>query len=131
MTLGGQPQVLTFALDELLGRGHRLVDVVAICVATRAPRVRAAHEVLAAEFAGDRYGGQPCRLRLVAVRSGADERDDIQDATAAEATWQVMHRVIGQLKAEGRRMLLVRAGCVRCSFSAARPTCCSSAMVSK
>lgn len=38
-TLGGQPQVITFALDALLNRGEQIVEVVVLHLAP--PRIRA------------------------------------------------------------------------------------------
>jgi hypothetical protein len=63
-TLGGQPQVVTFALDLLLARGIPIRDVLVVHLADPSPRLRRARERLAAEFVGDRYAGYPCRQQV-------------------------------------------------------------------
>lgn len=118
-TLGGQPQVLTFALDDLLGRGEAVDEVAAVHVAPETPAMQQSLAVLAGAFADGRYAGRPCRLRSVVLRSGAadlhsaalrDVVEDIVDEAAAEATWQTLHGLLGRLKAEGRRLHLVVTG---------------------
>lgn len=118
-TLGGQPQVLTFALDDLLARGEQVTQVVAVHAAAQTPAMQQSLARLAVAFAGGRYAGQPCGLRSVVILDGprafhsASLRDyvaDISDEAAAEATWQTLHRLLGQLKAEGRRLHLVVTG---------------------
>lgn len=109
-TLGGQPQVLTFALDELLARGEAVDQVAAVHLAPATPAMQQSLARLAAAFAGGCYAGRPCLLRQVLIHDGATPLADIADERAAEATWQTLHRLIGQLKAEGRRLHLVVTG---------------------
>ena len=109
-TLGGQPQVLTFALDDLLARGEGVDQVVAVHVASETPAMQQSLAVLAAAFDGGRYAGRPCPLRSVILRHDAAGLGEIVDEAAAEATWQMLHGLIGQLKAEGRRLHLVVTG---------------------
>lgn len=119
VTLGGQPQVLTFALDELLARGERIAEVAAVHAAPETPAMQQSLAALAGAFAGERYAGQPCRLRSVTLHDGAaglhsaslrDVVEEITDEAAAEATWQTLHGLLGRLKAEGRRLHLVVTG---------------------
>lgn len=109
-TLGGQPQVLTFALDDLLVRGDQVDQVVAVHVTPETPAMQQSLAVLAAAFAEGRYAGQPCRLRSAVIHNGPVVVPDIGDEAAAEATWQTLHRLLGQLKGEGRRLHLVVTG---------------------
>jgi CRISPR-associated protein Csx14 len=118
-TLGGQPQVLTFALDELLARGEAVDQVVAVHLAPATPAMQQSLARLAAAFAGGRYAGRPCPLRSLLIHDGPaaphsaslqEVVAEITDERAAEATWQTLHRLIGQLKAEGRRLHLVVTG---------------------
>lgn len=109
-TLGGQPQVLTFALDDLLARGEAVAQVVAVHAAAHTPAMQQSLARLAAAIDGGRYAGQPCTLRSIVIHDGPHALADIADETAAEATWQTMHRLLGQLKAEGRRLHLVVTG---------------------
>ena len=63
--LGGQPQVVTFALDLLLAQGVAVDEVVVIHLA--APRYRQAYRRLAEAFPGDRYGDRAIHLRGVPI----------------------------------------------------------------
>ncbi len=109
-TLGGQPQVLTFALDDLLGRGEAVDEVVMVHVAPETPAMQQSLAVLAGAFANGRYAGQSCRLRSVVLGNSLVSLEDIADEAAAEATWQTLHGLLGRLKAEGRRLHLVVTG---------------------
>jgi CRISPR-associated protein Csx14 len=109
-TLGGQPQVLTFALDDLLARGEAVDEAAAVHVAPHTPAMQQSLARLAEAFAGGRYAGRPCRLHSVVLGNSAADLEDIIDEAAAEATWQTLHRLLGQLKGEGRRLHLVVTG---------------------
>lgn len=109
-TLGGQPQVLTFALDELLARGERIDEVATVQVAAESDAMQTSLRRLTESFAGGRYAGQPCRLRSVVIGNDGGALTDLTDETGAEATWQTMHGLLGRLKAEGRRLHLVVTG---------------------
>ncbi|RME97590.1 MAG: histidine kinase, partial [Chloroflexi bacterium] len=61
-TLGGQPQIVTFALDWLLRHGSHIRDVYAIHLSPADPRISHALKCLSAEFAGNRYRERPCRF---------------------------------------------------------------------
>ncbi len=54
-TLGGQPQVVTFALDALLARGEEINDVYLLHPSLANPRTRQAWQRLQAEFTDDYY----------------------------------------------------------------------------
>lgn len=110
VTLGGQPQVLTFALDELLARGEWIDEVAAVHAAPETPAMQQSLAALAGAFAGERYAGQHCRLRSVTLHDGAAGLEEITDEAAAEATWQTLHGLLGQLKTAGRRLHLVVTG---------------------
>lgn len=109
-TLGGQPQVLTFALDDLLARGEAVDEVVMVHVAPETPAMQQSLAVLAGAFAAGRYAGRPCRLRSAVLGNSAASLEDIADEAAAEATWQTLHGLLGRLKDEGRRLHLVVTG---------------------
>ncbi len=109
-TLGGQPQVVTFALDALLARGERIREVVVLHLGPENPRFGQALARLAMEFAGDRYRGQRIRFRPVPVRDGRRRLPDIRDEVEAEAAFQAVHELIATLKAQGRRLHICIAG---------------------
>ncbi|MCB0201233.1 MAG: histidine kinase [Anaerolineae bacterium] len=109
-TLGGQPQVVTFALDDLLARDEQVDEVMVVHVAPETLTMQASLRCLAGQFAGGCYAGRPCQLRSVVIGSGAGALADITDEVAAEATWQTLHSLLGRLKSEGRRLHLVATG---------------------
>jgi CRISPR-associated protein Csx14 len=115
ITMGGQPQVVTFALDWLLGQGEAIREVVILHLLPRNEPTRRAIEQIVAEFSGDQYQGRPCRLRLVPIRRGQQKLTDIPTEAEAEATWQTVYEMLQTLKdkqsplhlcvAGGRRMM--------------------------
>jgi CRISPR-associated protein Csx14 len=110
-TMAGGPQIVTFALDELLERGEVIQEVIVIHLSPRDdPLVGQALVKLAAEFVDDCYGGQICRLRFFPVRRGAERLEDITDEGAAEAVWSTVHELIAGLKAQGERLHVCIAG---------------------
>ncbi len=116
ITMGGQAQVVTFALDWLLAQGEPVREVAVLHLSPDDARSDRALAQVAAEFSGDRYrppaGGQDyaCRLRLVPIRAGARKLADIRDETDAEAAWQTVYHLLASLKAQGRALHLCIAG---------------------
>lgn len=104
-TLGGQPQVVTFALDALLARGEIIRDVVLIHLDKSNARTRASLARLATEFAHDRYRGEVCRLRPEAA-----PLVDIHDGQEADRAWSAMYGLIAALKMQERPLHLCIAG---------------------
>jgi CRISPR-associated protein Csx14 len=111
-TMGGQAQVVTFALDWLLGQGEPIDEVIVLHLAAQDLRVQRALRQLAVEFPGDRYArtGAAIRLRRVAIEDRQGPLRDIQDESNAEATWQTVFELIGDLKGQGRTLHLCIAG---------------------
>lgn len=109
-TMGGQPQVVTFALDELLAHGETIREVIVVHPSTPGGRLHRALTRLAAEFPGDEYKGQPCHLRTAPIRSGIGRVEDIRTESDADAAWLTIHELLGTLKAQGRRIHLCLAG---------------------
>jgi len=122
VTMGGQAQVVTFALDWLLGQGESIREIVVLHLAPGDARTERALAQLEAEFSGGRYPippwglnpspgeCQPCRLRLVPIRRGGDKLPDIQDEADADATWQTVYQLLSSLQAQGRPLHLCIAG---------------------
>jgi CRISPR-associated protein Csx14 len=110
-TMAGGPQIVTFALDDLLMRGEVISEVVVVHLAPQADALTAQALVkLAAEFPGDSYAGRPCRLRFVPLRSRGKKLDDISDEAAANAAWSGIYELIATLKAQDRRLHVCIAG---------------------
>lgn len=111
-TMGGQAQVVTFALDWLLGQGDEIAQVIVLHVAPQNPRTHKALEQLSSEFPHDhyRFANRPIRLRALTVMRGATPLQDICSEADAEATWQFMYQLLADLKTQGHTLDLVVAG---------------------
>lgn len=111
-TLGGQAQVVTFALDWLLSRGDPIGQLYVLHLSPRDSRVRQALDQLALEFPGDQYvhAGKPTRYRPINLADEKGPSADIRGEADAEATWEAVYRVLSELKNEGRPLDLVIAG---------------------
>ncbi|NOK58058.1 MAG: CRISPR-associated protein [Chloroflexi bacterium AL-W] len=97
-TLGGQPQVVTLALDRLLARGEHIDEVIVVHLAPHNERYRKALKCLQYEFAGDRYVGKPCRYRPVSIRLRSQPINDLSSEQAIDAARNTFHTLFGQLK---------------------------------
>ncbi len=109
-TLGGQPQVVTFALDALLARGEPINEVVVVHLSPAQPRMRRALDRLAAEFPRNIYLGRSCRYRTVPIRAQDRVVEDILDEPSARAVLATMHELVALLKQQGRTLHLCIAG---------------------
>lgn len=111
-TLGGQPQIVTFALDRLLERSA-IQEVIVVHPAATDHRVQAALDRLAAEFAHDRYAGRPCRFQAVELAGPAGPLDDLSDEASAEDALNAIHALIRRLKQERCRIHACISGGLR------------------
>ncbi len=123
-TMAGGPQIVTFALDELLRRGEAIEEVVVVHLSPRDdPLTGQALVKLAAEFPGDCYAGRPCRLRFFPIRQGNTRLEDIRDDAAVNVAWSAIYELIASLKTQGRRLHVCIAGgrriCALLAMSAA------------
>lgn len=112
-TLGGQPQVVTFALDELLARGVAVTEVIALYLGGEDgdfSRTARALARLSAEFRDDRYGSRPMRFRPLPLRVGAESLPDIRDEADADGVWRGVHQLVAELKASGRLLHVCLSG---------------------
>lgn len=97
-TLGGQPQVVTFALDALLARGVEITHLLLIHFASDVPRLQTAIRKVASEVGGPRYAKRPLRLTLFPVATDTDSLTDIHDETDAHTAWEAINGLIISLK---------------------------------
>lgn len=109
-TLGGQPQVVTFALDLLLQQSEAVDEVVVVHPPPHTTALQQSLRVLAGEFAGNQYQGHGCHLRRVEIDGQPDSVGEIEDELAAEAVWQLFHGLIRKLKADDRRLHVLVTG---------------------
>lgn len=109
-TLGGQPQVITFALDELIARGFYIREVVVLYLSAEGSRVNRALDRLLAEFEGDQYQGRPCRLRPIPIRSGLTRLPDIRSDQDAIITSEVLRDLMVDLKRQYQQLHVCLSG---------------------
>lgn len=98
-TLGGQPQVVTFALDTLLGQGVDIARVVVLYLPTDAVVERSLAR-LAGELGNGSYRGRALAYAAEpVVQNGRRPVSDITNEADAEEVWQAVNRRVAQLKA--------------------------------
>jgi len=109
-TLGGQAQVVTFALDILLARGEEITDVYLLHPSTTQPRIQRALAQLMREFVTEsghgHYQGHPCRLHRIPL----GDLDDIRNDSQAALAWERIRELIAEQKATGHKLQLLVAG---------------------
>ncbi|HOT92911.1 MAG TPA: CRISPR-associated ring nuclease [Anaerolineae bacterium] len=108
--MGGQAQVVTFALDALFAQGETLASALVLHLSTDEPRVRRALAQLSVEFAGDRYRGHPMTLRHLPIQADGRALPDIQTPHEAECVWSLGREVLATLKQNGQRLHVCIAG---------------------
>lgn len=114
-TLGGQPQVITLALDLLLARGIPIDEVIVVHLATSNPRYRHALQCLNHAFADEQYAGHPCAFRPLPVQLRAHTLLDLDSEQAVDAVQTTFRTLFQRLKQQhaiihlcptgGRRLL--------------------------
>ncbi|MGB9889287.1 MAG: CRISPR-associated ring nuclease [Anaerolineae bacterium] len=110
VTMGGQAQVVTFAVDGLLAMGEPLCRVLVLHLSPEDPRVRRALAQLSAEFAGGQYQGRPLEFRRIPLQAQGRPLTAITDGAEAEAVWVLARDLLAELKGEGRSLHLCIAG---------------------
>ncbi len=109
-TLGGQPQVVTFALDSLFAQAVPISELILLYLSPQNNRVQKALKKLTAEFTNDQYQKQPLRLQLHPVHMGPQRLQDIHDEADANAAWDTVNQLVTQLKAERRTLHICISG---------------------
>jgi CRISPR-associated protein Csx14 len=109
-TLGGQPQIVTLALDALLEQGLTITDIIIIHLSTSNPRYRAALEQVERECSQGFYAGHPCRYRSVPVHQGGHIIHDLDNDSAASAAINTIHALIYELKQDNATIHLCVTG---------------------
>lgn len=129
-TLGGKPQVVTFAVDALLNQRVALHRVCAVHLAPSDPAIQSSVSLLRHEFdhypfyrryarrsgVHLRFDSFPIRERpveaLASLHGAASGRaiERIDDFAAPTAIWLTVHRLIAALKREGYAIILLVTG---------------------
>ena len=95
-TLGGQPQVITFALDALLARGVTITNLLLVHLEMNTPRLQTAVHKIINTLTEPRYQG--IQLEFHSVATNAGPVSDIRDEADAHATWEAVNQLLIQLK---------------------------------
>jgi len=109
-TLGGQPQVVTLALDGLLARGVPVSELILLYLSPENVRIQRALQKVAAAFVDGRYGERPLHYRPYPIRTGPQFLRDICDEADANAAWDAVHQLIAQLKTDRRTLHICISG---------------------
>jgi len=113
VTMGGQAQVVTFALDALLRMQESIGEVVVIHLSPADHKISKALQQLASEFSNDFYhfGRVSCRLRRHLLKSpDGVPLFDVRSEQDAEVVWGNVRDLVKRLKRDGRSLHLVLAG---------------------
>lgn len=109
-TLGGQPQIVTFALDALLQQGERITQVYLLHLTPPSARLQQSIQKVLAEFSNHHYHGHPCRLHRFPLLDGAAPLAEIRSEREAELAGQAIRTLLANLKGEGHKLHLCVAG---------------------
>lgn len=109
-TLGGQPQVVTFALDALLAAGEPITELIVLYLQASDPRIRSALQKVKSQFVNDHYGLRPLRLTFHPIRISGTPVEDIYDESDANSTWEAVNTLLATLKAEHRTLHICISG---------------------
>jgi CRISPR-associated protein Csx14 len=109
-TLGGQPQVVTFALDALLARGEPISELYVLHLALENPRTRQSLARLSEAFVDDHYAGRRCRFRRVPIGPSHAPLYDIHNEHEAELLLQTVRELLAGLKQQGHKLHLCISG---------------------
>ncbi len=108
--MGGQAQVVTFALDALLDRGETVTQAQVLHFTPTNPRIKRALTQLRAEFTGGFYREEPLDYHRVPVQWDERTLAYIRNGAEAEAVWRWARDLLTGLKQSGRRLHLCIAG---------------------
>jgi CRISPR-associated protein Csx14 len=109
-TVGGQPQVVTFALDALLAQAVPVRDLILLYLSPDKPRLHNALQKVRTELSNGRYADHALTYRFIPICAGTIPLSDIQNEADANATWETVHRLIAELKAERRTLHICISG---------------------
>lgn len=101
-TLGGQPQVVTFALDALRARGYAIEQVILVYLQAKTPALPRLEAELQ-QYADLTY-------KKHAIKRGNTPLDDIRNDRDADVVERSVHELIRQLKQDGHTLHLCVSG---------------------
>lgn len=101
-TLGGQPQVVTLALDALLAQNIVFDEIIVLYLSSENKRVAHSLQKLAQEFVNGRYQTIPIRYRPLGI--GHPTTRDIHDIADANIVWDFVNQLLASLKAQQKTL---------------------------
>lgn len=108
--MGGQAQVVTFALDALHDMGETVDTTLVLHFSPQKPRIQRALAQLSAQFAGGQYQGRQMHYRRFPVQIDDRVLPQVRTAQESEAVWRLARNLLAELKQAGRRLHLCIAG---------------------
>lgn len=109
-TLGGQPQIVTLALDQLLARGYPISEVIVVHLAPRSERYQAALQRVGAEFVQETYAGHPIRYRPHVIQHPTGLVSELDSPEAIEAARVTLHHLLLRLRQPDTHLHLCISG---------------------
>lgn len=109
-TVGGQPQIVTFALDALLAQGEPITQLYLLHLTPPNPRWQQSIQKVLAEFEQQHYHGRPCRVHRCPILDGTTPLPEIRNEREAEIAGQTIRSLLARLKVEGHKLHLCVAG---------------------
>lgn len=114
ITMGGQAQVVTFALDALLDQGEAITSVLVLHLSPDDARVRWALSQLRTEFAAGRYrdhnSGRLIQFRHLALQMSGAPLTAIRTDEQADAAWVMGRDALVKLKQNTAQLHVCIAG---------------------
>ena len=107
-TLGGQPQIISFALQCLLDQGVPITEVAVLHLSR--PRYLHALRRLSEAFPADLFMGRRCHLRPLPILADNEPLADIRGEEDVNAVWRAIYQTIRDLKDQGVQIHLLLSG---------------------
>ncbi|MFZ4661368.1 MAG: CRISPR-associated ring nuclease, partial [Caldilineaceae bacterium] len=109
-TIGGQPQIVTFALDALLAQGEPITQLYLLHLTPASARWQGSIQKVLAEFEQQHYHGRPCRIHRCPILDGETPLPEIRNEREAEIAGQTIRSLLARLKMDGHKLHLCVAG---------------------
>lgn len=109
-TLGGQPQIITFALDALLKQGAPISHVVVIYLNSHHPRFQQATSRLRQELQGEQYRDRGITYEFVALKIGNRYLGDIRTEAEVDASSRFINDLIDSYKSKRQTLHVCVSG---------------------
>jgi CRISPR-associated protein Csx14 len=109
-TLGGQPQVVTFALDHLLKQNRPIQKVILISLSAESERFQNSIEKIADELSSTYYKNYPIKLEVKFIGQDDNHLPDIRNESQAQVAWDFVNALICAQKEQQQMLDVVISG---------------------